>query len=100
VANTGDELQTATHSYTLDNVVIKYNLEISVNKTKTMIINGKLNVRAEIAINNNIRKQVNSFNYLGNTIRISKNRDLDIKLNRLNHTCSTIRRSRKKKTRK
>jgi hypothetical protein len=64
-----------------------------------VIINGNPSVKAEIVVNNNISKQVNSFNYLGNTIRISNNRDLDINVKRYNRKYSTIRRTRINKTR-
>jgi hypothetical protein len=49
-----------------------------------------MKVRTKIVINNNIIKEVNSFNYLEYTIRVSDNRDLEIKINRFNEMCSTI----------
>jgi hypothetical protein len=64
-----DELQRA--AYTLNNVPIKYNLKISVNKTKAMTMKGKMNVRTKKVINNSIMEQVNSFNYFGHTIGVS-----------------------------
>jgi hypothetical protein len=42
-------------------------------------------------INNNISDQVNNFNYLGYTITVTNNRDLEIKMNRFNQICSPIR---------
>jgi hypothetical protein len=36
-----------------------YNLKISVNKTKAMAIQRKMNVRTKIVINNNMIEQVN-----------------------------------------
>jgi hypothetical protein len=41
---------------------------------------GKTNVRTKTVINNNIIEQVNSFNNLGYTITVTKNRDLEIKM--------------------
>jgi hypothetical protein len=68
VASTEDEVQRA--AYTLNNRANKYNLKISVNKTKTIGMKGKMNMRNKIVTNNNIIEQVNSFNYLGYTITV------------------------------
>jgi hypothetical protein len=38
-------------------------------------------------------EQVTSFNYLGYTITVTNNRDLEIKINRSNQMCSTIGRT-------
>jgi hypothetical protein len=57
-------------------------------------------VRIKIVINNNIIEQVNSFNYLEYTITASNNTDLEIKMNRFNQMCSTMRRTLNNKTRK
>jgi hypothetical protein len=73
VARTEDDMQRAV--YALNNVAIKYNLKISVNKTKTMVLKGKVNVRPQIVLNNHIIEQVNSFNYLGYTIAVTNNKD-------------------------
>jgi hypothetical protein len=86
--------------YALNNVAIKYNLKISVNKMKMMALKGKVNVRSKIVLNNHIIEQVNSFNYLGYTIAVTNNKDLEIKLNRFHQMCGTIRRMLYKKTRK
>jgi hypothetical protein len=61
---------------------------------------GKMNVRTKIVRNNNIIKQLNSFNYLGYTITVSNNRDFRIKMDRFNQMCSTIRRTLNNKIRK
>jgi hypothetical protein len=97
VASTENELQRA--AYTLNNIAIKYNLKISVNKTKAMVMKGKMNVRNEIVINNTV-EEVYSFNYLRYIIIASNNGDLEIKMNRFNQMCSTIRRKLNNKTRK
>jgi DNA modification methylase len=64
-----------------------------------MAMKGKMNVRTKIVINNNILEQVNSFNYLGCIITVYNNTDLEIKRNRFNQMCSTIR-TMNNKTRK
>jgi retron-type reverse transcriptase len=73
VTRTEDELQRA--AYTLNNISIKYNLKISVNKTTAMAVKGKISARTKMVINN-IIEQINNFNYLGYTIAVSNNRDL------------------------
>lgn len=50
----------------------------------------KMNVRTKTAKNNNIIAQINIFNYLGYTITVSSNRNLEMKVNRFNQVCSTI----------
>jgi hypothetical protein len=62
-------------------MAIKYNLKIFVNKTKAMALKGMMNVRTKIVINNIILEEVYSFNYLGYTITVSNNTDLEIKMN-------------------
>jgi hypothetical protein len=54
--------------------------KISVGKTKAMATNGKTNERTKTVINNNIIEQVNSFNYLGYTITVTNNIDLEMKM--------------------
>jgi hypothetical protein len=97
VTSTEDELKIAV--YTLNNLAMKYNLKISVNKTKAMATKEKMNVRTKIVMSNNIIKKVNSFNYLEYTITASNNSDLEIKMNRFHQMCSTIRRTLNNKTR-
>jgi hypothetical protein len=91
VASTEVELQRA--AYTLNNIAIKYNLKILVNKTKAMVMKGKMNVRTKMVINNNIIEQENSLITCSNKQQRFRN-------NRFNQTCSTIRRTLNKKTRK
>jgi hypothetical protein len=55
-----------------------------------MAMKGKMNVRTKIVINNHIIEQVNSFNYLGYTVKATNNRYLDIKMNKFNQMCSTM----------
>jgi hypothetical protein len=70
-----------------NNRAVKYNLKTSVNPTKAMVMKRMMKMRTKTVINNNIIEHVNSFNYLEYTIRVSNNRDLEIKMNRFNQ-CS------------
>jgi hypothetical protein len=65
---------------------------------KMMALKGKVNVRSKIVLNNHIIEQVNSFIYLGYTIAVTNDKDLEIKLNRFHQMCGTIRRMLNKKT--
>jgi hypothetical protein len=42
-----------------------------------MTVKGKMNMRTKTVINSNIIEQINSFNYLGYTITVTNNRDLE-----------------------
>jgi hypothetical protein len=59
--NTEDELQRPV--YTLNSAAIKYNLKISVNKTKAIAVKGKMDMCIEIVVDSNIFEQVINFNY-------------------------------------
>jgi hypothetical protein len=72
VTSTEGEMQKA--AYALNNINVKYDLNISVNKTKMMAINGKMNV-PKVVINNHIIEEVNSFNYLGYIITVTRFRN-------------------------
>jgi hypothetical protein len=76
VASTEDEIQRAV--YALNTIAIKYNLKISVNKTKTIAMKGKMNIRTKTVINNHVIEQINSCNYVGYTFTVSNNRYLEI----------------------
>jgi hypothetical protein len=54
-------------------------LKISVNTTKAMTMEGKMSVRIKIMINDHITEEVNSFNYLGYTIRVTNNTNFEKK---------------------
>jgi hypothetical protein len=54
-------------------------------------MNGMMKVRTKIAINDNITVQVSSFNYTGYIITLTDNGDLEIKMDRFNQMCNTIR---------
>jgi len=78
IADTEDNLQKAAHK--LNQIIRKYGLTISVQKTKSMAFKGRGPVRTKIVIDNKIIEQVNLFNYLGNMISYEKELDIDNKL--------------------
>jgi hypothetical protein len=51
---------------------------------------GKMDVATKYS-DSRIIEQVNNFNYLGYTITATSNRDLEVKMNRFNQMCRTIR---------
>jgi hypothetical protein len=63
-----------------------------------MAFTGKHPVRSKILIYDTPIEQVNRFNYLGCTISIFENKDLETKLRKFNHPSGTIRRELNKKT--
>jgi transcription initiation factor TFIIIB Brf1 subunit/transcription initiation factor TFIIB len=67
IADKEDNLQRAAHK--LNEVITKYGLTISVQKTKSMAFRRRDAVRTKIVIDNKIIEQVNSFNYLGNLMK-------------------------------
>jgi len=79
IADTEDNLQKAVHK--LNQIITKYCLTISVQKTKLMAFKGRDPVRTKIAIDNKIIEQVNVFNCLGNIISYEGELDIDSKLN-------------------
>jgi hypothetical protein len=99
MASTEDELQRAVYTLNYILVAITPNWYISADKIQEMALKGKMNVRTKTIINNDITKHVNSFNYLGYIITATKNRNLEIKINKFNQMCSTIRTTLNKKTR-
>jgi hypothetical protein len=52
-----------------------------------MAFTGKHSVRSKIVIYDTPIEQVNHFNYLGCTISIFENKDLETKLRKFNHIC-------------
>jgi hypothetical protein len=57
VASTEDEMQTTV--YAINNIAIKYNLKISIRKTKTMAVRGMMNSGIRTVLNNHVTEQVN-----------------------------------------
>jgi len=70
IADTDDNLQKAVHK--LNQIITKYGLTISVEKTKSIAFKRRDPARTKIVIDNKIIEQVNSFNYLGNMISYEK----------------------------
>jgi hypothetical protein len=54
--------------------------------------------KSDLVIYDTPTERVNHFNYLGCTISIFENKDLETKLRKFNRTCGTIRRALNKKT--
>jgi hypothetical protein len=81
--------------YALNNIAMKYNLKISVNKLKMIAMKGKINARTILVINNHITEHINIFNYSGHTITLTYNRELAIKMNRFIQMCSIKRMNNK-----
>jgi transposase len=73
-------LQKSVHK--LENVLSKYGLTISTNKTKTMAYRGRDHIRSKIVINNKIIEQVNTFCYLGCTLSYKLEKDVTDKLSK------------------
>ena len=79
IADTKDNLQKAAHK--LNQIITKYGLTISVQKTKSIAFKGWDTVRPKIVIDNKITEQVNYLNYLGNIISYEGELGIDNKLN-------------------
>jgi len=62
-------------------IITKYGLTISAQKTKLMAFKGRDPVRTKIVIDNKIIEQVNLFYYLGNMISYEGELNIDNKLN-------------------
>jgi hypothetical protein len=78
----------------------RYNLKMSINKTKTMVFKGKYRVRTKIVIEDKILDQVNHFKYLGYDATFLEETDIDAKIKKFQNICGTIGRTLKGKTRK
>jgi hypothetical protein len=64
--------------YVLNNIAIKYNFMILVNKTKAMAMKRKMDVRIKTVLCNHIIEPVDSFNYLVYVVAAMNNRDLRV----------------------
>ena len=92
-----DDLQMGIHLLQQD--CNKYDMKISVSKTKTMAFCGKYMIRTKITLNNKPLEQVNNFQYLGCNMSNTYNKDLEQKVNKFSRICGTISRTLKNKTR-
>jgi hypothetical protein len=75
-----------------------FNMRISTMKTKTMAFQGKDHIRRKIVIDNKTIEQVSSFKYLGFNVLYCLKEDINIKLNKFQRMCGTIRRTLRQKT--
>jgi hypothetical protein len=73
-------------------------MRISAMKTKTMSFQGKNHVRYKIVIDNKIIEQASSFKYLGFNVPYRLKEHINIKLNKFQRMCGTIRRTLRQKT--
>jgi hypothetical protein len=98
LANSEGNLQRAIHRL---NVICKdYNMRISIDKTKVLALRGKDPVRIRIVINERILDQVLNFNYLGYNMGLNREMDINVKLQRFQQICGTIKRTFAGKVRK
>ena len=79
ISNTKDNSPKAV--YKLNQIITKHGLAISAQKTKLMAFQGQEPDRNKMVVVNEIREQVNSFNYFGNLISYLRDVYVDNKLN-------------------
>jgi hypothetical protein len=72
-------------------------MRISTMKTKTMAFQGKNHIRRKTVIDNKTIEQVSSFKYLGFNVSYCLKEDINIKLNKFQRMCGTIRRTLRQK---
>jgi hypothetical protein len=91
IASSEDNLQRAIHRL---NVISKdYNMRISIDKTKVLALRGKDPIRIKIVINERNLDQVLNFNYLGYNMGLNREIDINVKLQRFQQICDTIKRT-------
>jgi hypothetical protein len=61
-------------------IILDYNFEISIQRTKNMAFCGKWPVRSKLILNNQLREQVSTFNYLSCQLLYQSELDVDHKL--------------------
>lgn len=86
--------------FELQTIAGEYNLEISVQKTKSMAFQGKFPLRCKLLIQNQGIEQVSSFKFLGCDLSYMGEIDAEKKIEKFNRICGTIRRTLKGKVRK
>jgi len=77
--NLAFELKLQKSVYLLNQMSKDYNLKISMDETKIMVLKGKHIVRSEIEIDGSILEQVKQFNYLGCELCLDGEPDFDKK---------------------
>jgi hypothetical protein len=97
LANSEDNLQRAIHRL---HVIRKYYNRISIDKTKVLALRGKDPIKIKIVINERILEQVLNFNYLGCNMGLNREMDINVKLQRFQKICGTIKRTSTGKVRK
>jgi hypothetical protein len=98
LANSEDNLQRAIHRL---NVISKdHNMRIYFDKTKVLALRGKDPVRIKILINERILEQVLNFNSLGSNMGLNREIDINVKPQRFQQLCGTIKRTLAGKVRK
>jgi hypothetical protein len=75
-------------------------MRISIDKTKVLALRGKDPVRINIVIKERILDQVLNFNYLGYNLGLNRELDINVKLQRFQQICGTIKRTLARKVRK
>ena len=98
IASSENELQLAT--YKLNQIIEKYNMKISINKTKVLAFKGKENVRSKIIINDKPIEQVSSFKFLGCSLNLYTEEDIQRKVDKFNYINGTIKRTLGNKVRR
>lgn len=96
IANNEDCLQFSI--FKLSQILEKYNMRISTNKTKVMAFRGQEPVRSKIVLNNQTIEQIGSFNFLGCMISLYEEKDIQNKIEKFNYINGTIRRTFKNKS--
>lgn len=81
-------------TFTDDQLIIqKYNMKMSIQKTKTKVFRETELDRLKIIIDNKATVQVSHFNYLGSKISLGSNRDIAFKINKFQLIFSTVSRT-------
>jgi hypothetical protein len=86
---TAKKLQRALHK--LNKIILDYNFEISIHKTKNIAFCGKWPVRPKLILDNQPTEQVSKFNYLGCQLSYQGEVDVSHKAEKFNYICGTIK---------
>jgi hypothetical protein len=91
LANSEDNVQRAIRRL---NVTSKdYNMRIATDKTKRLALRGKDPIRIKTVINERIFDQVLNFYYLDYSIGLNREIDINVKPQRFQQICGTIKRT-------
>jgi len=89
ISDNEDTLQRALHE--LNKIILDYNIEISIQKTKNMAFCGKWPIRSKLILCNQPTKQVSRFIYLSCQFLYQGKVDVDNELEIFNYMYGTIR---------